>query len=84
VPTNETVIRILLVGEAKGAQRVRELLESDGSTQFQIEHVMGLDVAAERLSSDNVDVLLLDMSSRRQQGRAIVQAARAAAPDKPW
>jgi two-component system cell cycle response regulator len=84
VPTNGVVIRILLVvGEAKGARRVRGLLESGGSTEFQIADVVGLERAAERLSSDGVDILLLDMGSKRQQGRAFVQAARAAAPDMP-
>ena len=81
--TNGALIRILLVGEAKGARRVRGLLESEGPTQFQITHVTGLELAAERLSSAEMDVMLLDMASKRQQGRAFVQAARAAAPDMP-
>jgi two-component system cell cycle response regulator len=83
VPTNGSVIRILLIGEAEGARQVRGLLESDGSTQFQIAHVVGLELAAERLSRDGVDILLVDMGSKQQQGRAFVQAARTAAPDKP-
>jgi len=83
VSTNGALIRILLVGEAKGARRVRGLLESEGPTQFQITHVTGLELAAERLSSAEMDVMLLDMASKRQQGRAFVQAARAAAPDMP-
>lgn len=81
--TNGALIRILLVGEAKGARRVRALLESEGPTQFQFTHVTDLELAAERLSSVDVDILLLDMGPKRQQGRAFVQAARAAAPDMP-
>ncbi len=80
--TNGTVIRILLVCEAHGARRVRGLLETNGSPRFQIEHVAGFDFAAGRLSSDDVDVLLLVMGSKRQRN-AILQAARASAPDKP-
>jgi two-component system cell cycle response regulator len=83
VPTNGAAIRILLVGEAKGASSVRGLLKSSDSTQFQVLHVAGLELAAERLSDDAVDIVLLDLCSKRQQGRAFVQAARAAAPDKP-
>lgn len=81
--TNGAVIRILLVGDANGAQRARELLESGDSTQFQIADVVGLELAAECLSSDTVDIVLLDLGSKPQQGRAFVQAARAAAPDMP-
>jgi two-component system, cell cycle response regulator len=83
VSTNGAAIRILLVGEAKGASQIRGLLESSDSTQFEILHVLGLELAAERLSDDGVDIVLLDMCSKRQQGCAFVQAARAAAPDKP-
>ncbi len=81
--TNGAAIRILLVGEAKEARQVRALLELSDSAQFQILHLGGLELAAERLSDDDVDIVLLDMCSKRQQGRAFVQAARAAAPDKP-
>jgi two-component system, cell cycle response regulator len=83
VSTNGALIRILLVGEAKGARRVRGLLESEDPAQFHVAHVTGLELAAERLSAAEVDIMLLDMGSKRQQGRAFVQAARAAAPDMP-
>jgi two-component system, cell cycle response regulator len=82
VSTNGVPIRILLVGEAKDACRLRGLLDTEDSSQFHIAHVADLELAAERLSSDPADVLLLDLGSR-QQGRAFVQAARAAAPDMP-
>ena len=80
---NGVPIRILLVGEAKGACRLRGLLDIEDSAQFHIAHVANLELAAERLTSDPVDVLLLEMGSKEQQGRAYVQAARAAAPDTP-
>lgn len=76
-------IRILLIGEAKDACRLRELLDKDGASQFHIAHVPELDLAAERLSGDPVDVLLLDLGPKQLQGRTYVQAARTAAPDTP-
>ncbi len=76
-------VRILLVGEAKNACWVRGLLDTEDSKQFHIGHVPDLDLAAERLSSDPADVLLIDLGSRQRQGRSYVQAARAASPDTP-
>ncbi len=76
-------IRILLVGEAKDACGLRVLLDTEDSTHFHIAHVANLDLAAERLSNEPADVLLVDLGTRQQQGRAYVQAARAAAPDTP-
>jgi diguanylate cyclase (GGDEF)-like protein len=76
-------IRILLIGEAKDACRLREILDEDGASQFHIAHVPELDLAAERLSGDPADVLLLDLGLRHLQGRILVQATRAAAPDTP-
>lgn len=81
--TNGTQIRVLLVGEAKEARRLRGLLGSDSSTPFHVSYVSGLDLAAERLSSNEADILLLDMGSKQGKGRAFVEAARAAAPDMP-
>jgi two-component system cell cycle response regulator len=83
VSINGVPIRILLVGEAKDACRLRGLLDTEDSAQFHIAHVADLDFAAQRLSSDPTDILLLDLGSKQQQGRAYVQAARAAAPDTP-
>ena len=80
---NGVPIRILLVGEAKDACRLRGLLDTEDSTHFHIAHVSNLEIAAERLTSDPVDVLLLELGSKEQQSRAYVQAARAAAPDTP-
>ena len=81
--TNGTPIRILLVGDAKEARRLRELLESNGVCPFQIAHVTGLELAAERVSGGEMDIMLLDIGSKCRQGSAFVQAARAAAPDMP-
>jgi len=81
--TNNKPIRILLVGEAREARRLHRLLDPDQSRVLEISHVPGLDLAAERLASDPVDILLLDLGPRQLQGRAIVEAARAAAPDMP-
>jgi two-component system, cell cycle response regulator len=81
--TNNRPIRTLFVGEAKEARRLHRLLDPDQTSAFEISHVPGLDVAAERISSDPVDILLLDLGTRERQGRALVEAARAAAPDMP-
>src|SRR5580692_2255787 len=80
---NGVPIRILLVGEAKDACRLRGLLDTEDSAQFHIAHVADLALAAERLSTDPADVLLVDLGSSQSQGRAYLQAARAAAPDSP-
>lgn len=76
-------IRILLVGEAKDACRLRGVLDTEVSNQFHIAHVADLNLAAERLSSDRADVLLVDLGCKQREGCAFVQAARAAAPDTP-
>ena len=80
---NGTPIRILVVGEAKDACKLREMLGAEESARFHIAHVADLELAAERLSSESADVLLLELGTKQQQGRAYVQAARAAAPDTP-
>jgi diguanylate cyclase (GGDEF)-like protein len=45
--------------------------------------VTDLELAAERVSGGEMDVMLLDIGSKCRQGSAFVQAARAAAPDMP-
>lgn len=80
---NGVPIRILLVGEAKDACRLRGLLDTEQSTLFHIAHVADLDLAAERLTIDSADVLLLELGCKSRQGRAYVQAACAAAPGTP-
>ena len=76
-------IRILLVGRAKDACHVRFLLDAENSRQFHIAHVPQLDLAAERLSDEPADILLLDVSVQHPERRAFVQSARASAPDTP-
>jgi two-component system, cell cycle response regulator len=84
VSINGGPIRILLVGEAKDACGLRGLLDTEDSGQFHIGHVADLALSAERLSSDPADILVIHLeSSKQRQGRAYVQAARAAAPDTP-
>jgi two-component system cell cycle response regulator len=81
VSMNGVPIRILLVGEAKDACHLRGVLDTEVSAHFHIAHVPDLDLAAERLSIDPADVLLLELGSKHQEGCAYVQAAREAAPD---
>lgn len=80
---NSVPIRILLVGEAKDACRLRGLLDTKECDNFHIAHVKDLGLAAERISSEPTDVLLLDLGTMQQTCRAYVQAARSAAPDTP-
>src|ERR1035437_9109216 len=81
--TDGVVIRVLFVGGFRDAERLGELLDSNGPVPFQITHVDGLDLAAERISGGEADILLLDLGPKDNQGRALVEAARAAAPDLP-
>jgi two-component system cell cycle response regulator len=83
VSMNGVPVRILMVGEAVDACRLRGLLDTEESSNYHIVHVADLDLAGERLSNDAADVLLLDLGYRQPQGRAYVQAARAIAPDTP-
>jgi len=76
-------MRILLVGEAKDACRLRDVLGAEDADQFHIGHVADLNLAAERLASEPADVLLVDLGLNQRQGRAYVQAARSVAPDTP-
>src|SRR6266852_152515 len=80
---NGEPIRILLVGEAREARRLRELLEPNGSKQFRITHVQGIEPTAECLAREGADVLLLDIGPDQSRGRAIVHAAASAAPRVP-
>jgi diguanylate cyclase (GGDEF)-like protein len=76
-------IHVLLVSEPREAHRLREMLESNGSSQFRITHVPGIEPAAEFLAREGVDILLLDIGPDQSRGRAIVHAAAAAAPLVP-
>jgi two-component system cell cycle response regulator len=77
---NGAPIRILLVGEAREARRLRGLLGAVGSEQFHIVHVPAMECAAECLSRDDTDVLLLDIGRDQSRGRAIVREATNTAP----
>jgi two-component system, cell cycle response regulator len=76
-------MRILLVGDAKNACRLRALLDQQTASRFQIAHVDNIELAAERLTNEPADVLLLGLNAAQKQGRGLVQVARAAAPDTP-
>ena len=76
-------IRILLVGEAREACRIRRLLDRGYSDPLHISHVADLALAAERLARDPADVLLLDLGPGQRKGRALIEAARDSAPDTP-
>lgn len=81
--TNGTPIHVLLVSEAGEAGRLRELLDADGPTPFHISYIPDSELAIERLSSFEADVLLLDIGSKQLERRAFVEEIRAATPDMP-
>jgi diguanylate cyclase (GGDEF)-like protein len=80
---NGSTIRILLVGEAREAQWLRGLLNSESSGQFLITQAPDLDIASEHLSPEDTDILLLGVGSNPERARAAVRAASAAAPSLP-
>ena len=80
---NGEPIRVLMVGEAREARRLGELLEPNGSKQFRITHVHGIEPAAECIAREGPDVLLVDIGPDQSRGRAIVHAAASAAPHVP-
>src|SRR5260370_11104438 len=80
---NGEPIHILLVSEAREAHRLRELLESNGSSQFRITYVPGIDPAAQCLAREGADILLLDIGPDQSRGRALVRSAATAAPQVP-
>ncbi len=81
--TNGTPIRILLVGEAREASRLRDLLVANGLSQFSIAHAGDLEGAAQHLSRDAVDALLLDLDAKPARGSALIRSARAVTPNVP-
>jgi two-component system, cell cycle response regulator len=81
--TSKETIRILLVGEFLQARGICDLLNTAGPGAFQITQVSTLDLAAERISSGETGILLLDLGANRDQARALVESVRAAAPDLP-
>src|SRR6476659_1644256 len=83
VLSNGVPIRMLLVGEAKDACRLRELLDTEFPNSYHIAHVAQLELAAERLSGDPVDVLLLALGPKQRQGTTFLQAARVVSPNTP-
>jgi two-component system, cell cycle response regulator len=83
VSTNGVPMRILVVGEAVDTGGSRWLLDLQDPGRFQMTRAEDLNLAAEQLSSQSADVILLDLGAKQEQGRALVQAARAAAPDMP-
>ncbi len=80
---NQTAIRVLLVGEAREGRWIRELLDSEGEIQFRVARASGLEVAAQCMSRETVDVMLLGVGTNRSVARAAVQAAGTATPSVP-
>ena len=83
VSMNADPIRILLVGDVAEAQKLRCLLDANGSSQFRITHVNEIESAVECLAREDTDVLLLDIGQDREQARSIVHAVASAAPRVP-
>jgi len=83
VSTNGKPIRILLVSEDPEARRLRDLLESHGPSEFRITHVYSLERAAECLTYEDADALLIDIGPDQARVPAILQAATAGVPGVP-
>ena len=80
---NGEPIRILLISEDPEARRLRELLESDSPSEFRITHVYSIEMAADSLTCEDADALLIDIGPDQAQVPAILQAASAGVPSVP-
>jgi two-component system, cell cycle response regulator len=80
---HDLAFHALYLGELKEANRLAAMLESAGPAPFRIFQVSRLDYAAEEISQGEVDIVLLDLGTKRGQASSLVEAARVAAPDIP-
>jgi len=77
VSINGEPIRILLVSEDPEAQRLRELLEPHDTSEFRVTQVYSIEMAAECLTFEDADALLVDIGPDQARMPAILQAATA-------
>jgi two-component system cell cycle response regulator len=75
--------RVLLVGDADEARWLRMLLDSQGPSPFRIEQAPDLERAAEYLSKDAADVVLLHIGANKSSPRKVLESAHAAVPRVP-
>jgi two-component system, cell cycle response regulator len=83
LPVHQTAIRVLLVGEPREGRWLRELLDSQETIQFRVARASGLEVAAQCMARETVDVMLLGVGTNRSVARAAVEAARIVTPSVP-
>ena len=76
-------IRILLVSKDPEARRLRELLESNSPNEFRITQVYSIETAAECLTCEDADALLVDIGPDQARVPAILQAATSGVPSVP-
>ncbi|HEX6927301.1 MAG TPA: ATP-binding protein [Longimicrobiaceae bacterium] len=77
-------LRILLVEDNPGdARLLREHLREAGSLQFELTHVERLAEAREKVRTEKIDVVLLDLSLPDAHGLETVRSMLEAAPEAP-
>src|SRR5580693_861259 len=77
-------IHVLLVEDNPGDARLfLELVRDTGAGRLKLEHVTRLSAALDRLSNENFDVVLLDLSLPDEQGLATLTRTHAHAPNVP-
>jgi len=77
-------IRVLLVEDNPGDVRLfTELVRSTGAKSFIVEHVSTLRAGLEKLSTEQFDIMLLDLSLPDEQGLSTLTRAHAHAPNVP-
>src|SRR5690606_21201339 len=80
----QSALRILLVEDNPGdARLLREHLREAGSLHFELTHVERLSEAREKVRTDEIDVVLLDLSLPDAHGLETVRSMLESAPEAP-
>jgi len=81
---SDKLIKVLLVEEnAEEARSIREMLDEEGSAQFEVLHAGRLSEASKSLSNGSFDVVLLSVSLPDSSDLGAVAKVHNAAPDVP-
>lgn len=84
MPKDKITTRILLVEDNPGdADLIRELLDDNEAPHYEINHVTRLDAALKQLETEDVDLVLLDLSLPDCSGLETVTRTHEAAPETP-
>ena len=78
------LLRVLLVGDNQcDMELIAELLSGNGTTQFEVECVIGLSEALECVGADRFDIVLLDIGLPGSDGLATLRSMRREAAQLP-